>query len=252
MKLKQTDFLDGTLTLQMDENHCYFLQAHEGLDVGVAKYIALARCKIVELFDNVGMLPGEEISPGEPIPVPSLSAVLGMINKSGALTQWAANSAAEHFRDNLNHNQRVQQRDISRLYQEARFAHKKKSQEALDVGTAVHNYAENYAKHHTEGGPEPEMPFDEQTLNGVMAFLDWVRKHKVIFHRSEFQLYNWQFHLAGTCDILFESDGKVIIGDFKTAKAIFPEYHYQISFYRYAYEKLYHQIGRASCRERVS
>lgn len=240
--MKQTEFLDNTLTLWMDDNHQYWLKVQEGLDTHIANHIACARCKIVELFDNIGMLPGEEILPGEPIPVPSLSAVLSLINKSSALVQWGANLAAEHFRDNLNHGNRINQRDIDRLYQEARFAHKRKSQEALDVGTAVHNYAEQYAKYHTEGGPEPDMPMEEQTLNGVLAFLDWVRKHKVIFHRSEFQLYSWDFNLAGTCDTIFSCDGKVVIGDFKTSKAIYQEYKYQVSFYRYAYEKLYHPI----------
>jgi ATP-dependent exoDNAse (exonuclease V) beta subunit len=161
------------------------------------------------------------------------------------LRLWA-NLAAEHFRDNLNHGSRVNQHDINRLYQEARFAHKRKSQEALDVGTAVHSYAEQYSRYHTEGGPEPDMPMEEEALNGVLAFLDFVRKHKVLFHKSEVQLYNWQFHLAGTCDTIFTCDGKLYIGDFKTSKAIYPEYHYQVSFYRFAYEKLYHPVDSAA------
>ncbi len=177
-----------------------------------------------------------------PMQVPSLSAVLSLINKSSALTQWASNLAADYFRDNLNHGSRINQHDIDRLHREARFAHKRKSQEALDVGTAVHKYAENFAQYQINGGDEPEIPLDEQTLNGVLAFLDWVNRHNVVFHKSEMQLYSWDLHLAGTCDTIFSCDGNVVLGDFKTAKAIYPEYHYQISFYRYAYEKLYHPV----------
>lgn len=74
---------------------------------------------------------------------------------------------------------------------------------AADLGTQIHAWAEHYIKNKTgvKGYDMPDMPEDPRVQNGVIAFLDWEKEHKVKFITSERPLYSLKYDYVGTMDI---------------------------------------------------
>jgi len=110
----------------------------------------------------------------------------------------------------------------------ARTHYREVSQEALDVGSAVHDAIHYWFK----TGQEPMMPKD-QVLAGFLAFLEWANAHKVKPIATELTVYNDRS--AGTLDFVGLVDDHVTVIDFKSSKAIYPEYRIQTAAYRYMY-----------------
>lgn len=93
-------------------------------------------------------------------------------------------------------------------------------------GTLIHEELENYAKHGVIG-------FTSELLN----FVGYSKKNNLRFLESEKMVFN--DIVAGTFDILFERNGKVVLGDFKTTATLHKEtVAWQTSIYAYLYEKL--------------
>lgn len=168
------------------------------------------------------------------IPVDGVTTVLGVIAKP-ALTAWAANMAAEHVLANLMPGQVMDEMSIKLLANECKMAHRKKKENAADIGTFIHEWVEHFIK----TGQEKEVTHPE-IRNGVAAFKEWVAAHKEVkFLHSEEKIYSVKHNFAGTFDFILMLDGKRYIGDLKTGKAIYPEYFLQTSAYQLARQEEY-------------
>jgi hypothetical protein len=77
--------------------------------------------------------------------------------------------------------------------------------------------------------------------NGAIAFLKWVDENKIKFISSEQIIYSKKYNYVGIMDCKFtmgkEKHKIVHAGDFKTSKAIYPEYRYQVAGYQGADEE---------------
>lgn len=87
------------------------------------------------------------------------------------------------------------------------------SDTAMDLGTIVHKWIEDYYK-----GENPEMPTDPIVLERVERF---IRLHEEKLHKfepihQEFRLFSRKWGLAGTMDALFKLGGDYYVGDWKT------------------------------------
>jgi len=163
--------------------------------------------------------------------VPGVTSVCGMIDKSGPLTQWAANMTVEWLISSLNNadvraayehmrskvpwedvDQRFGAMQISmpdvasfaKLLNEARFNYRSISKDATDIGHLAHEWLENYIKNIIAGndvsvGLAPE---NEKAANCVEAALKWFDRHKFRPVFSEKKLYSRSHGFAGTCDWL--------------------------------------------------
>jgi len=158
---------------------------------------------------------------------PSVTTIISdCTDKSGALTQWAANQVVEWIRQScLADSSEGAYQVFEDQLENARFHFREVSQEALDVGSAVHHAIEHYLR----TGREPKIDH-EQAVNGYLAFLEWADKHELETHRTELTVYSncW----AGTLDWYGRLNGRMTVIDFKSSKAIYPEYRYQIAAYR--------------------
>jgi len=103
---------------------------------------------------------------------------------------------------------------------------------AADLGSKVHSWVEQYLK-----VGKKDLPDDDKVLNGITAFLKWVDAHKVKFVSSERMVYSRDDHYIGTLDAEAEVDGKLCVLDWKTSKAIYPEYFLQVGAYQKAAEQ---------------
>lgn len=155
-------------------------------------------------------------------------------DKSGPLTQWAANMVCEWIRKNGNYvplehpffKNGYWCLDESNLEQ-ARIHFKEISQTALDVGSMVHKAVEDYLK----GKPvvfTAETP--DQVQEAFAAFRKWENDHNLKPISLEQTVYGdcW----AGTLDFLGYFDDKLYVIDWKSSKAHYKEMDYQVAAYR--------------------
>ncbi|MCL2793600.1 MAG: hypothetical protein FWD87_10990 [Spirochaetaceae bacterium] len=162
------------------------------------------------------------------IEYPSVTTILGILDKSAALKQWAANCACEHIRNNLEVIKNPQgAHDIDQLLKEAATAFNRTSEKALDIGSQVHNAIERYIKEKRD--LSGELP--EGVQNGFLAFLEWESKNHVVWEKSEIEIVSTKYGYAGTADAIAVINGHRYLIDFKTSKAIYDEYRMQLAAY---------------------
>ena len=166
-------------------------------------------------------------------PVPSVTTALKIIDKP-ALVNWASGCAVDYVASAINPGESYDELQLLTIFDNARKAHWQKKKDAGDLGSIVHKWVENYIN-----GEDPGMPVNQKLKDSVNNFLDWVKKHNVIFKVSEQQIYSKTYNYTGTLDFICEMDGKLYIGDLKTSSGIWPEYFIQTSAYRAAREEEY-------------
>ena len=163
------------------------------------------------------------------IKLPSVTTVISdCTDKSQALMQWASNCAVEHCKEHG-------------ITDDAKYAYKEISSEALDVGSHVHHAIEYFLRN----GEEPTFSEGEdKALSGFLAFLEWFDTNKVqpLFMEQEIRSFTY----AGTADFICKMGDKIYLIDFKTSKAIYRDYYYQVAAYREAWNMQYNPEITAS------
>lgn len=151
-------------------------------------------------------------------PLTGVTTVLGVIAKP-ALIQWAADEACK-FIDEARQSEKFDVEMLGELLKEARLAHRKKKEKAADQGTDTHAQIEEYVKGciaTNDGIPVNSIMAETPARN---SFIQWAVENKVKFLESEKRMYSKEWWLAGTCDLVFEQDGKRYVGDIKTMKKL--------------------------------
>lgn len=92
---------------------------------------------------------------------------------------------------------------------------KQTSDIALDLGTVVHKWIEDYYN-----GLDPKEPEHPEVFARVSRFkqLYEERLHKLTPVKQEFRLFSRKWGLAGTMDALFKTSSDYYVGDWKTNK----------------------------------
>ena len=118
-------------------------------------------------------------------------------------------------------------------------AYRSKSHDALNIGNITHEWVEAAINWKLEGGDIPEMPKQEEAVNAIDAFKDWVSQNVVEWKSSEEKLFNRKYRYAGTVDARAIINGEYCVIDWKTSKAVYPEYHLQVAAYAKAVEDIH-------------
>lgn len=179
----------------------------------------------------------------EGIDYPSVTEVLGLLDKSSALTQWAANCVVDYIKKKA-----CKQIDTNDVYvvdntflDDARFHFREISEEAKNIGSEVHHLIEAYIKAKIQGKEfDPTAnttDYRNEVQNGFLAFLEWEQKNNIKWLESELTIYDDDLYYAGTLDAVADIDGKITVIDFKSSKGFYDGYGEQISAYAYAYNK---------------
>lgn len=148
--------------------------------------------------------------------VPGVTSITAKVAKP-RLIYWAVDCAIQHIKD------KAEEFSSMSAYEElligARSAHRVESTKAATNGTKAHKWMEQYIK-----GEKQDMPENAEIMASCFAFLNWVKDTKPEFIMSERKILSKEHGYAGTLDFTAKINGKHILGDFKTSKAIYPEY----------------------------
>ena len=157
--------------------------------------------------------------------IDSVSRICGIVDKSEALLIWASRLCSEYLLS-LPVNRRTDE--------EVKIAvnkHREKKEEAANIGTLAHAWAEDYIKNSNISFPD-----DPQVIAAVNGFLEWTSQHEIQWIASERFVYSNKYNYVGICDAIAVIDGKKFLVDFKTSNRIRKlEYWMQTSAYDYAY-----------------
>lgn len=170
--------------------------------------------------------------------VPSVTTILDNIAIK-ALPQWAASEGAKWFLENCD---AFSQAEISTedMAKGIRGAFRKKSKEALNIGTLVHEYAEKAILWKLGVVKEiPEMPDNDVAKKCINAFRQWVKENDVEWLQAEQKLYNRKYKYAGTVDAVANVNGEFSVIDFKTSGAIYSKYYLQCAAYAECVEDMW-------------
>ena len=175
--------------------------------------------------------------------LPSVTTILSDVSNSSApLMQWSSNCCIEWVRDYADW---VHPEDNYKLtgffilpeqLDDARFAHKKISKQALAVGSEVHSAIKEWLTK-VKQTPLPDSFSDDMVNefnNAFSAFLKFEKDYKLEPIKTEHKLYGDGF--AGTCDVIakitIKGERKVFLLDYKTSKNLFRETRIQTAAYR--------------------
>jgi len=177
--------------------------------------------------------------------LPSVTTILSVIDKSGALMGWAVKEERKAFEsamfDVLSGPHSDNPEEIWKSVQEA-IKGKKKADKALrkagNIGTAAHAYIEWLTRQMMGEavGDEPEIP--EESRIAVESWKDWAKEFEFKPLKTEHPVYSLRFGYAGTLDFYGYVKDQLTIGDWKTGKAIYPEAFLQNIAYRVASEEM--------------
>jgi len=179
--------------------------------------------------------------------VPSATQVLGIISKP-ALVPWALKMGATWLERNMFYDDtsssegqgvfHTKGMGLDALIKGVKAAYKTKSGDALNIGNLTHEWLEKAIKWKLGEGEAPDNPTNEGVINAVDAFRDWVKENDVKWLSSEEKLYNRGYKYAGTVDAIAEINGEYCVIDWKTSRAIYPEYYLQVAAYAKAVEDM--------------
>jgi hypothetical protein len=196
---------------------------------------------------------------------PGVTTVVGIKDKSGPLTQWAANCAADMM---------IQKRDqhvesvlasmppemrnrpvmipatlIDSWYNDLRFKFRDVKRTAAEIGTLAHDYLDAHLKWVHFGQAKPDRPFvdlpngiteDMVDLanNSIDAGLAWFDDHKIKLLATETMLVSPLYGFAGRQDFKMMVDGERCNGDFKSGSGIYDEVWLQLAAYKQMEQEL--------------
>jgi len=168
------------------------------------------------------------------IKYPRMTEILSdCTDKSGPLTQWSANMVVEWIREHCKSNTYTDTKPYYNLndeqLDEARFNFREVSQQALDIGSAVHDAIEVWLK----TDKEPTIVC-EQTLAAFVAFIEFADEHKLKPIELEYRL--WMKDWCGMLDFYGEFDGSLYVLDWKSSKGFYRDMRIQVAGYRKAME----------------
>lgn len=155
----------------------------------------------------------------------SVTGAYQILDKSKALIPWALGLASEHLE------QFIGKPLTQEMIDEAEGRSQEVKTEASKIGTAAHEFCEQFVK-----GEKPEMPTDKNVLQAVNGWLEWVDKNKIKFTSAEKIVYSKKHKYIGTMDATARMNGKrgEVVIDYKVSNGLYAPVAYQTAAYQMA------------------
>ena len=166
------------------------------------------------------------------VKIPSATGITGIIDKSGPLMWWGVGQCLDYIEENLPDFEAMDEVQTEQFFFDAHRAHLRASRTAASIGTMAHDWIHKYFK-----GESPDTPKNEKLRTTIESFLEWEDKMELCAYETEFKVYSREHGYAGTCDYDGMVKSERCILDWKTGKAVYPEYALQDSAYQIAREE---------------
>lgn len=156
--------------------------------------------------------------------VPSVTNIIGILDKP-AIPRWAAKTVAEQawkLRYTLDDLGQAEAIDV------LKGSPWRQSRRSADRGTSIHEYLEARAS-----GITPDI-LGGEAKTYQQAADEFLEIHQPEFNLTEFTVFGDGY--AGTGDFIADMHGRLVLGDFKTSKALYPEIALQLAALRNARE----------------
>lgn len=171
---------------------------------------------------------------GKKLPVPGVTTITGMLDKSRALVQWAANQTTRYVKENFDPTlYQFNPKHLDQVLEKARFEHREYKENAADIGRQAHDWLDFYFK----TGIELAYPQNELVVNAIDAAKSWLAQHTITDIQTERKVYSRRFNYSGILDKKAVVDGEKAIIDWKSGNNIWPESRMQTAAYQYAIEE---------------
>ena len=142
------------------------------------------------------------------------------------LVPWAAKMVAEFLADKQDKIKGLTPKQYLDLLEEAKKTYRRKSKEAADIGTIVHDWLEQYLKQ--ENPPKPK---GKEAQNAINQFLEFEKKYSVDWICLEKIVCDCKNNVAGRIDALAFVKDKLTLVDFKTSSQISDSFFLQTAGY---------------------
>jgi hypothetical protein len=159
--------------------------------------------------------------------LPSVNQVLSLLAKP-KLQEWAVGLTVRKVLEGYAPGMGTE--ELAALLEEARKAPNEEAKRAQRTGANAHSWIESFLSSPHDPPPLPE---EEEARRAVESFLSWWRERPRIPALREAIVAHPELGFAGRFDLLL-GDGTLL--DFKTSKAIYPEYELQVGAYALALE----------------
>lgn len=177
---------------------------------------------------------------GEKTYLISATGATGIIDKSQVLIPWALGLARTHllsFFEKSEGNSFTSE-ELIPVIEEALKRHQVVKDEAAGIGTAVHDWIEQFVLAKMNGTEMPLIPEDEFIRKGINGFVEWyLAQESVEFIKPERLVYSRTHQNVGKTDMLARVNGILTVFDWKTGKGVYPEFWIQLSSYWKAIEE---------------
>lgn len=160
---------------------------------------------------------------------PSVTTVLGMLDKGEALLGWAVKLAVNYIREHAPHE------DFEEVLIHAKSDWRQARDEAADIGKEIHDLIKKYIRH----GRDPNGKYRPEVENAFLAFLEWEKANQITWLEAEKEVHDPLHGYAGTLDAKCRFGagpliGRVFVIDFKSSKGFYDGYAEQVAAYRHA------------------
>ncbi len=170
------------------------------------------------------------------IQFPSVTTILGQLDKSAGLLPWAVKMMSQRINEELDkHTEGIYAKwtpeAIKEIVETGRREYRNVSQKAMDIGSEVHDRIKEYILN----GRDAVGNMPDEVENAFIAFLDWEKDNVIEWLESEKKVYHPLYYYAGTLDAIVRmKDGKVRLIDFKTSKGFYDGMAEQVAAYKEA------------------
>ncbi len=137
-------------------------------------------------------------------------------------------------------------RDNDMNEDEARIEAKRIGRASMDVGTALHQLAQDYKENKKELTKYDKKDFEIDPNELFIPLKSWLDEHVNNIYATESKMFSTELQLAGTVDWVAEVDGVLTIGDYKNSRKpkvpseiIRNKYYEQICAYGKMFEECY-------------
>jgi len=160
--------------------------------------------------------------------VPGVTTIIGVLDKSGPLSKWAAATVAEFVADNPDAVAALQTMGRESMVNALKATPWQKRDDSAARGTTFHDLAERIAR-----GESVEVPPEQEGMvEAALAFMeDWAIEPVLI----EETVASREHKYAGKLDLVADSNrGPRAIFDWKSGKRIYPSAAFQTNAYAHA------------------